>query len=259
MVDFADIPDWQLQLAKEKQNFGMTLSPNESKALKSCEVPPLPVWIQEIKDKNPEDFKQKFLSNFRLYRVADYRESYKVNMLFKQAYQKKMLPGFGSDKLEREYKSKARQARFVQATAFGVQALGLVVVNLRYVFPLYPKYGPVNSLIANISAFGTLYYLTRPFVEFFQVREFVLRNQVADTYKDYLLDLHRKNKLIYQFEPYGIEHPVSPFKAYEEEYNLKKNLWEKVHEYQGTIYSDLRGTLVQYPQDIPRHSPNKLV
>lgn len=246
MVDYNRIADWELTLIREKPEFGIPLTPEEEKAVKSRPLPPLPNYLQHLKDTDRVKFIENHLRVASLTPVNNYRENYIVRVLFLQALKKRLLPEFGTEADERDYQWRRRYYKWAKQ---GLTALGLgslAVFNLGYMVPRYSMYGMGLTLLGNASIAGTLYMLSQPLLKPLAVRTMISHHRLADKYRNLLLELHRKNKLIYQYEPATTVFPPSTYQGEEDEFNTKMKIYQRATQDRGTILGEIKTRLVSY-------------
>jgi hypothetical protein len=179
-------------------------------------------------------------------KINNYRAPYVITRLLEQALQRGYLPEFGARPEEKLYFSARRKAkwarRFVNLTTVG----GLVGLNLLYLLPRYSKFGLATTLLVNSAFLGVSYAMPQIYLSNLDLEFIDIARQCSKRYANDLVDMLRKGRLLYRFEPAYADFPPDPSFAYKSYLTEVNDLWRKAHKFDESLWGELHGHDARY-------------
>lgn len=179
-------------------------------------------------------------------KINNYRGYYVITRLLEQALQRGYLPEFGARPEEKLYFSARRKAkwarRFVNLTTVG----GLVGLNLLYLLPRYSKFGLATTLLVNSAFVGVSYGLPQVYLDNLDMEFIDVARQCSKRYANELVDMLRKGRLLYRYEPAFADFPPDPAFAHNTYLTEVNDLWRKVHKFDESLWGELHGHDARY-------------
>ena len=161
-------PPYSLTLLQEKARSGQELTKDEKEAL-SLPYPELPQLIRDFKFRMPQVFKKRFLDEFELKKIVNYREMFTLSKLLEEGADKSTLSGFGATSEEQNYMSSRRMHKFFSFLSYAATAGSVVGFNMVYTLPLwFRSFGISWVLLGSFAmAYGTQ-GLFHPVVDYYR-------------------------------------------------------------------------------------------
>lgn len=170
-----------------------------------------------------------------------------VRELFKLGYKQGLIPKSGENEIENEYASAKRSHTFKKYGFTTLGFAGLCYMNLSYLVPKFSVVGRVNFVLANCLYYFTISECIEILLRKSFKREFLAECKLADIHKEFLLDCHKENKLLFRYENDAV-FPPNPLSIHEKYYTLTKEVSKQVQE-KHEVEKYIKGIQIPFESD----------
>lgn len=179
-------------------------------------------------------------------KINNYRGYYVITRLLEQALQRGYLPEFGARPEEKLYFSARRKAKWARRFVNLSTVAGVVGLNLLYLFPRYSKYGLATTLLVNSAFLGVSYAMPQIYLNELDLEFIDVARQCSKRYANDLVDMLRKGRLLYRYEPAFADFPPDPDFSTNSYLSEVNDLWRKAHKFEGSLWGQLHGHDARY-------------
>ena len=220
------IPDYQINLIRQKPNYGVKLTEEEENLISTSSETPNNEFFNYLQKVYPKRFEEIVL-NTKIAPIPNYRENYKAAQLLAKAYSSGFIKDLKESEELKYFKNHYFKYNFFNGLRFYGGLFGLFHINATF---LIPRFKNIPILLFQNSALllGWLFGLN-PIVENFRRKVIPYQDKAARLYKNELFELHSRHDLIYQYENVLEEFPPDAHYNDNIQFLISKGLYEDAH------------------------------